>query len=332
MIKRTKNNKTSREKWIFLSWSYSRRSEDIAEVIGIKYIFFPLNQKIRFLQFPLLFIKTILFLKRESPNVIFIQHPPIHSIFPVFLYALIYKKKYIIDSHITPGTTLIEKPHHHIYLILHRFYSYFAAVTLFHSKAILEKLHKWRCHSMVFENPVKFLKTMPPFIIKKRPAIGMVSSFSPDEHVEDVIKAAGGITNFYLYITGEREKLSSNLLKNIPQNVTFTGFIAGERYYAFLKALDIVIVLTDRKESALLGAYETLSAETPLIVSNTKTMKYYFPIGTVFVENNADSIRNGIKTAYNKRKALKSEINKLKLNKIKKQEKKIQKIMELVNL
>jgi len=332
MIKGTKNNKTNKKKWIFLSWSYSRRSEDIAEVIGIEYIFFPLNQKIRLFQFPLLFIKTILFLRREKPNVVFIQHPPIHSILPVFLYTLICRKKYIIDSHITPGTTLIEKPHHHIYLFLHRFYSYFATVTLFHSKAILEKLHKWRCRSMVFENPVKFLKRMPPFTIEKRPAIGMVSSFSSDEHIEDVIKAASEITNFYLYITGDKDKLPSNLLKNIPHNVIFTGFIAGERYYAFLKALDIVIVLTDRKESALLGAYETLSAETPLVVSNTKTMKYYFPIGTVFVENNADSIRDGIKMAYNKRRILKSEISKLKLNKIKKQQEKIQKIMELVRL
>ncbi len=307
------------KKWIFLSWSYSRRSEDIAALEGIEYFYFPIRQKIRFLQFPLLFIKTVFFLIRRRPKVIFIQHPPIHAIFPVFMYSLLYGAQYIIDSHITPGTTIIEKPHHNLYIILHRFYSYFATVTLFHSKAILERVRKWKCNCMVLENPVRELKLESHFSVQKRPAVGMVSSFSSDEHILDVVKAAGEMRNVSFYITGDKEKAPREILNSASDNIQFTGFIKGKEYYEFLKAMDFIIVLTDREESALLGAYETISAETPLILSKTNTMMYYFPLGAVFVRNISVEIKEGIERALKEKGKLVKEIKELKVQKLRRQ-------------
>jgi hypothetical protein len=301
----------NKKKWIFLSWSYSRRSEDIAALEGIEYFYFPIRQKIRFLQFPLLFIKTVFFLIRRRPKVIFIQHPPIHAIFPVFIY--------------------VEKPHHNLYIILHRFYSYFAAVTLFHSKAILERVRKWRCNCMVLENPVRELKLETHFSVKKRPAVGMVSSFSSDEHILDVVKAAGEIRNVSFYITGDKGKAPREILNSASDNIQFTGFIKGKEYYEFLKAMDFIIVLTDREESALLGAYETISAETPLVLSKTNTMTHYFPLGAVFVRNISVEIKEGIEKALKEKGKLVKEIKELKVQKLRRQNENFSKIENLLS-
>ena len=323
------NNET-KKRWIFLSWSYSRRSEDIAKIEGFDYFYFPLSQKIRIFQFPLLFVKTIFLLSKKRPEVIFIQHPPIHVILPVLLYSMLTGARYIIDSHITPGTTLIEKPHHNIYLFLHRFYSYLATVTLFHSKAILERGKKWRCNYMVLENPVRVLDIESSFPIQRRPAIGMVSSLSPDEHIIEVIEAAGDLKNVIFYITGDKEKIPRRILTSTSENIHFTGYFKGNNYYEFLKAIDLAIVLTDREESALLGAYEALSAETPLVLSDTQTMRYYFPRGAIFVRNSKEAIKVGIENGLKKRERLRREIKQLKELKLKKQKENFLKIEKLI--
>lgn len=318
------------EHTLFLSWSYSRRSEDIAALLGISYHFFPLDQKRRVLQFPLLFLKTLSFLLRARPRVVFIQHPPVHILLPVLLYCLYSGAQFIIDSHITPGTTLVEKPHHRIYLLLHRFYSLFAAVTLFHSHAILSRAREWSGRFMVLENPVRELSLRGDYEVQNRPAMGMVTSFSRDEHVEEVIGAADKLPEVSFYIAGAEEKVPLPLKKDVPLNVVFTGYISGISYYEFLHAMDLVIVLTDRAESALLGAYESVSAETPLVVSDTETMRAYLPQGAVFVENEAQAIRRGIEAGLADRELLQKGIMRLKRMKIEQQERSFREIARMV--
>jgi glycosyltransferase involved in cell wall biosynthesis len=305
------------EKTIFLSWSYSRRSEDIAALLDIPYQCFSLNQGLRLLQFPALFVKTLFFLLRRHPSLVFVQHPPVHVLLPVLLYCLFSGARFIIDSHITPGTTLVEKPHHRFYLLLHRFYSFFAEVTLFHSEAILERSKEWWGDFMVLENPVRELSLKGNFPVAQRPAVGMVTSFSPDEHVEGVIEAALELPEVSFFITGSEYKVPAAMKQQAPRNVMFTGYISGESYYEFLNAMDLIIVLTDRAESALLGAYESISAETPLVVSDTPTMRRYFPQGVIFVEHRVESLTRGIEKGLGSRDALKEEIDSLKQKKLK---------------
>jgi len=330
MIKETKETREIKKpckRWLFLGWSYSRRSEDIAAILGIDYFYFPLSQRLRLIQFPLLFVKSFFLLLKKQPAVIFIQHPPVHSILPVVLYSFVSGAHFIIDSHITPGTTLVEKPYHHLYLLLHRVYSYLASVTLFHSRAILEKLKDWKCNCIVFENPVRKINKGSEFTVKKRPSIGMICSFSPDEHFSEVIEVAKELDGISFYITGWKGKFPEKLKALSPGNVFLTGFIQGSKYYEFLEAMDIVIVLTDRKESALLGAYESISVETPLVLSDTITMRYYFPIGAVFVENTVLSIKDGIVRALREKESLKREICELKSEKLKSQEENLEKVI-----
>jgi glycosyltransferase involved in cell wall biosynthesis len=322
----------NKEKWLFLGWSYSRRSEDIASIMEIDYFYYPLKKEIRILQFPFLFFRTFLYLCIKNPHVIFIQNPPVHALASVYLFSLISGKKYVIDSHIIPGTTLIEKPYHRFYLFLHKFYSYSAALTFFHSKAIKERLKKWRCNSIVLENPVRSLEDKTSFTVKKRPAVGVVSSFQPDEKLDVLLEAEKELPDISFYIAGDKSKLDKDVLKGVTPNIMFTDYLKGEYYYEFLKAMDVVVVLTDRQESALLGAYEAVAAETPLVLSDTVTMRYYFPYGAVFVENSKNEMKKGIEKALKKKKILEKEIKELKKTKIENQKKNLSTIENILKM
>ena len=178
----------------------------------------------------------------------------------------------------------------------------------------------------MLENPVRELVLDGDFSVEHRPAVGMVTSFSPDEHVDKVIEAAWKLPHISFFITGSEKKLPAELRKAAPQNVRFTGYISGHAYYEFLQAMDLIIVLTDREESALLGAYESISAETPLVLSDTLTMRHYVPGGAVFVENEVEWIRRGIEGGLGDEGRLKTEITKLKRKKLQQQGKTFLKI------
>ncbi len=157
----------------------------------------------------------------------------------------------------------------------------------------------------------------------------MVTSFSKDEHIQDVIDCAREMKEVFFYITGDRRKAPRRMAESASANVRFTGYIQGEEYYAFLGCMDLVIVLTDREESALLGAYEAVSAETPLVVSDTETMRDYFPKGVVFVGNDSKGIEKGIRKALGEQEKLEAQIKELKKEKHTKQRKNFQKIDRL---
>lgn len=183
---------------------------------------------------------------------------------------------------------------------------------------------------MVFENPVRKLSIKSHFPVPKRPSIGMVTSLSPDEHIEEVIEVAKDLTNITFYITGDMKKIPHNILSSASENIRFTDYIGGNYYYEFLKAMDVVLVLTDRKESALLGAYETISVETPLVISDTQIMRYYFPLGAVFVKNNREAIKEGIEKALLEKERLAEELKQLKEAKLKKQSENLLRLEKLL--
>ena len=61
-----------------------------------------------------------------------------------------------------------------------------------------------------------------------------------------------------------------------------------------LYSADAIIDLTTRENCLLCGAYEAVACGTPLILSNTKTLRNYFNSGSVYVDNTVESIQAGV--------------------------------------
>jgi hypothetical protein len=140
-------------------------------------------------------------------------------------------------------------------------------------------------------------------------------SFSYDEPIENIMRAAAGLPDTTFYLTGDTSNAKREILQNNPQNVFFTGFLSDEDYHLLLSGADGIMALTTRDKTLLAGSYEAISLEKPLITSDWKPLKRYFTKGTLFVDNSSTQIKLAIQTLKKVHQDLKHEMHILKLEK-----------------
>ena len=140
----------------------------------------------------------------------------------------------------------------------------------------------------------------------KNKSIVYICTFSEDEPYNEVIKAANDV-DAHIYITGKPKKHI-----NAPYNVSLTGFLPKENYYTLLNSADAIMVLTNQDNCMLCGAYEAVTLEKPLILSNKKVLTEYFK--ATFTENDANSIAKAIRKTLNNKTNMKLEAIEAKKN------------------
>ena len=69
------------------------------------------------------------------------------------------------------------------------------------------------------------------------------------------------------------------------------------RYDQLLNSVDGLVILTDRDNCLLCGAYEGVAAGKPMVLSRTTTLMSYFTRGAVFTDNQPDGSLHSIRTA-----------------------------------
>jgi glycosyltransferase involved in cell wall biosynthesis len=140
-----------------------------------------------------------------------------------------------------------------------------------------------------------------------------ISTFGLDEPYIEVIKAANILPNdIYIFMTGDYKKLRCELIENSSKNIIFTGYIDDHEYWKLLSNVDAVMDLTHREDCLVCGAYEAISVNKPIILSDTLALRQYFYKGTVFTKNESFAIANSIKFAKTNIEILNNQIISLK--------------------
>jgi glycosyltransferase involved in cell wall biosynthesis len=83
-------------------------------------------------------------------------------------------------------------------------------------------------------------------------------------------------------------------LRNLPPNLTLTGFLETSSYGALLRSADVVVALTTEDHTMQRSAYEAIYQGTPVIVSDFPLLRDAFPEGAVHVDNTAEGIVDGL--------------------------------------
>jgi len=149
-------------------------------------------------------------------------------------------------------------------------------------------------------------KAMP---LKGKNNVLFICTFSEDEPWEEVISAGTLLDqDISVYISGKNQLGQ----EAIPPNVILTGFVPDEDYQNLLRSADIIMVLTEEDDCMVCGAYEAVSAEKPLILSDKEVLREYFSNGTVFTQNNRKDIADAINLAIKNKSVLKEGIRNLK--------------------
>ncbi|MFC2088645.1 glycosyltransferase [Calditrichota bacterium] len=330
---------TKSEENVFILWkAYQRRVDSFKKILNIRpvYIHFKWEEKTKVHKAFSYFLKicmTFLLLVREKPTLFYIQAPPTFLVYVAYIYSLMTGAKYVVDAHNAAiyGSFWCRMPF--VKGALAR-----SKVVIVHNKFVAGIADKWGVtHTILMDRPPDInQKDFPaPEILEKKPKGPIVvvpCSYDRDEPMEEMQKATIMLPDVNFYITWFREKLSKNYFREFKENTTFTGFLPAEEFNSLLSHADVILVLTNQIGTQPSGASESLSFQKPLVVSDLQIIRDLFPVGSIYVKNNAESIANGIVEALRRKDDLAMEMASFKDIKLQLWEKEFQRLMEKINI
>jgi len=223
------------------------------------------------------------------------QIPPPFAPVIVYLYSLLFGRRFIIDAH----TGALTYRHWRWSLPLLAFLSRRSLATIVTNEFLAKEISSWGANPFVLEDPPTIIEA-PSSEIENDGVfrVVMICGADPDEPVEEVVLAARRLPDIHFDITGDFQGSPhfGSIQSNYPQNVSFTGYIANDDYYALLSAADVIISLTTDDHTFQSGANESLWLSKPIITSDWDVLRCYFSQGTVHVDNTAKDICKGILT------------------------------------
>lgn len=298
------------EKVIWVAWESHRRTKEICNYFNIELYTFS-SPLIRLFKHPLNLIKTFLLLNKKRPSILFVQNPSIILACFACILKHVYRYVLLVDAH---NTAIIpDTPIQNALFFLYRFAHKNADITIVTNKFLAKHVLKNGGNSFVLPDRIPRPEGIKKVELKGKQNIFFICTFGYDEPFEEIFSVVEKLDpEIFVYVTGNYQKYSKEILNNFPDNLVFTGFMPDTIYWNYLYSCDLAIDLTTRENCLVCGAYEALAVGTPLILSDTKALRTFFYKGVVFAENMSGPIYNAICDGLSLKDKLKNEIIELK--------------------
>ena len=228
---------------------------------------------------------------RERPQAVFVMVPPVFAAVTVWLYARMHGVPVILDAH----TAAFMHPRWSSWQWLQRAMSRRAATTIVTNEHLADMVRRGGGRAtLVPDVPVKFAD----MTVAERPSgfvVAVVCSFNYDEPVQEMFEAARALPDVTFMVTGNPKHLAAEVKRDLPRNVTLTGFIPDAAYAGLLTTADVVMTLTTRDHTMLRAAYEAIYQGTPVIVSDWPLLRSAFDEGAIHVNNTRQAIADAVR-------------------------------------
>lgn len=262
---------SGKPEYLYVVWkNYQRRAEVLsrminAELVCMEHVF--RSRLLRPIDYVLKLIASIRLIRLRRPDYVFVQSPPLY----VAAAPLLCGTPYVVDGHNGIfnefwGTLPFSR-----YLVNR------ADALLCHNQEIAESA-KQRfpdANIVVLRDPVEVIGRPSP----RRPTEFLfICSFDPDEPIDLIGDVIASCQEFEFVITASVDKLSSEHRRRLSslKNLRLTGFLELDDYHAALRTCTAAIVLTSNQGTQPSGAVEALSADTPLLLSDTALTRQLF--------------------------------------------------------
>jgi len=280
------------KKILFISWgNYLQGKESIANYFGVRSIYIGKKQDNRIasiISYPLKIIRTIITVWQEDPYGIIVTNTMWLLPAICIIIGKILNIKIIFHTH-TCG--IVNSQYAYPNFLKHLFVKIASQnyVSNENHKKIVEK---WGGKATVLPDPpIDFSESNEEkYILSNNVNICYINNYMSDEPYKEVIDAFLDLKEITLYITGNPR---NKIIIDYP-NIIHTGYLTRSKYIFLIKHCEVLMVLTKQEDTFQCGANEALSLGKPLITSNTRYLKSYFTKGTVFVDINPSSIKEGI--------------------------------------
>lgn len=263
------------------------------------------------IRYPLLIMKTVRLIWMSRADIIFAQNPSIVlAVLSIFMGRLL-GKKVIIDAH-NAGIFPLEGRSKWLNRITN-FINKKANMVVVTNDYLKEYIEKSGGVAISIPDPIPDLNChSEQAVVDDKFRILYVCSWAKDEPVSEVIYAATKLNkSVCVYVTGNNKGRYEDVA-SVSDSLVLTGFISDEEYEKLLCCCDSVMVLTDRENCLVCGAYEGVAVTKPLILSGTAILREYFYKGCIYTENTEDGIKKAIYSVIEQYESLSREINKLK--------------------
>lgn len=300
---------------IWITWEIQRRNRTISKEVDA--ILYEISVKMnRILRYCVCILKTGLLLFLRKPSLVFAQSPSILLAAFTVNWGKLFKIPTIIDMHNAGLFPFEGKKKWANRLIKDTIRK--ANLIIVSNKNLSKYVEKEGGSVFVLPDPIpKFSIASRQDRLKGKYNILFVCSFAEDEPYLEVIKAGWKLDqSVFFYITGNSRGKEVEFREILPPNVVLTGFVPESDYLNLLCSVDVVLVLTTREDCLLCGAYEAVSAEKPLIVSDTVVLRNHFSKGTLYTKNFHGDIALKVMNAIQNQRPLMQEMKELKRERI----------------
>lgn len=292
-------------KSLWVTWERHRRSKELAAEFEADY--YPLVYEAkRPLRYFVLSVRTVFLLVKTKPKLVFCQNPSIVLTTLLVLLKSFFCYRLIVDRH-----SNFKLEHKESSLLKWKVFHFLSEYTIRHADLTIVTNNRLKsiCNdsggsAAVLQDKIPCLtesiKRSPPLFMKKleKLQVMFVTMFDEDEPIEEMIDAAGLLPNVMFYFTGNyNKKISLSDTENLSDNIILTGFVSDKEYLALMENCSLVVVLTKKDLILNCGAYEAISLNKPLILSDTPTLKSYFKGCALYSKNSKEDIANNIEYA-----------------------------------
>tara|TARA_R110002094_G_scaffold134249_2_gene126482 strand:- start:376 stop:1404 length:1029 start_codon:yes stop_codon:yes gene_type:complete len=296
----TLENSTQYNNRIWISWERQRRTITLSQEFNAK-LFIVKNKRNGLFRYPELIVKTVQIIFRAKPKYVFTQNPSIVLAALVCFLKKPCKFTAIIDRH--TNFKLNHRNSYKLKWILFKCLSNYSLSNADHT-IVTNKYLK-----LLIRNHTKKTSVLPDKIPNLTPPseLGIrsrnskltaffICTFADDEPYREVFAAFKDFPEICLKVTGNYDgALDLSEIKGLPSNIKLLGFVSNQSYIDHLFNCDFTVILTNQEFTLNCGAYESLAAKKPMLLSDTKTIRSYFTFGANYTKlDSLENIRAGI--------------------------------------
>jgi hypothetical protein len=301
-----------KKKIVWITWENQRRNRELSKSLDIP--LFELSEidniSNLFRKYIKGIMKTLKILLEERPELVICQNPSLVLAFLLVISKRFFKIRVFVDSH---NAGIFPKEGKSSLLIrLAGFIQRHADLTIVTNIALKEHVENNGGKSFVLPDKIPDLPHIKTIPLKGKYNFLFICTFASDEPYIEVFEAARRIgPDICIYVSGNFKK-KGVIPGSLPENLMLLGFIPDEEYIGMMRSVDATIVLSERENCLLCGAYETVALEKPMILSNKKALRNYFNKGVIYSENIREDIAKAIYIVLEKRVNLSAQIKQLK--------------------
>tara|TARA_R110001583_G_scaffold58197_4_gene173712 strand:- start:314 stop:1342 length:1029 start_codon:yes stop_codon:yes gene_type:complete len=296
----TLNNPTQYNDRIWISWERQRRTITLSKEFNAE-LFIVRNKRSGLFRYPELIVKTVQIIFREKPKYVFAQNPSIILAALICFLKKPCKFTAVIDRH--TNFKLTHRNSYKLKWILFRCLSNYSLANADHTivtnKYLKLLIRNHSRSSSVLPDKIPNLMPANELDIRSRKfklTAFFICTFADDEPYREVFAAFKDFPEICLEVTGNYDDaLDQSEIKGLPENVKLLGFVSNQNYIDHLFDCDFTVILTSQEFTLNCGAYESLAAKKPMLLSDTKTIRSYFTFGANYTKlDSLESVRAGI--------------------------------------